>query len=75
MHVAINNDASTTLKYFTGRNVVQIQPSETLPITLKLCTKLTISLATITVTMKKICADLSQIGIADIKGTLSFFLF
>jgi len=29
-HAAIINDATTTRKYFTGRNVVQLQPSETL---------------------------------------------
>ena len=30
-HATINNDEITTCEYFRGRNVVQIQPSETLP--------------------------------------------
>ena len=30
-HATINNDATTTCEYFTGRNLVQIQPSESLP--------------------------------------------
>ena len=77
MHAAINNDVITTCEYFTGRNLVQIQPSESLPsLTLSLwnfAQKLTISQATITEIMKQICADLSQFDIADIKGTVSFF--
>ena len=31
MHAAIYNDMNTTQDYLTGRKVVQIQPSETLP--------------------------------------------
>jgi len=72
------NDATTTCEYFTGTNIVQIQPSETLLLLMlslwnsKL--KLTISKATITETMKQICADCSQINIANIKETLWFIL-
>ena len=59
--------------------IVKIQPSETLPsLTLSLWNvtpKLTMSQVTVTDTKKQICADRSKIDIANIKGTLLFFLF
>ena len=74
-----NNYASTTREYFTGTNVVQIQPSETLPLLMlslwNSIPKLIISQETITETMKQIRADHSQIDIADIKRTLLFLFF